>query len=278
MSAQDSTHELPDVTRRSIRGPGRRTTVVNKVNPVKAAQRRQSNGEILDKRPWGRCQLWKTEHMIVKPLEYMAVSRKNGNKTLKKSFPHSHDQYDYFCPNCDIYFLNYDDYQTHLLYQTFMQPYKRIVNDFDDQISAIQRQEMPLLSKAIAGEGTSSSEKKRHTKSFREERKFFNEQEMFEEYKTMREKSQKVQKKLRRLQVMRGSRRNLAAFRRGTIFTNDLNPLLENRRTGTVLGDNGARVSRPQRRITNLNRMTLSRPAPPPGIGTGLVFEDQPDT
>ena len=37
-----------------------------------------------------------------------------------------------------------------------MQPYKRIVNDFDDQISAIQRQEMPLLSKAIAGEGTSS--------------------------------------------------------------------------------------------------------------------------
>ena len=56
---------------------------------------------------------------------------------------------------------------------------------------------------------------------------------------------------------MRGSRRNLAAFRRGTIFTNDLNPLLENRRTGTILDEDGRRTSRPQRRITNLNRISM---------------------
>jgi len=253
-----SDQQLPEITRRSLRnGPGRRTTVVNKVNPVKAAQRRVSNGEILDRRPWGRCQLWKTEHMILKPLEYISVSRQTGDKTVKKSYPYSHVQYDFFCPNCDLYFRNYDDYQTHLLYQTFMQPYKKIVADFDDEISKIQRQEMPLLSKALNGEG-SSSEKKRHTtRIFSDDRKIFNEGEMLEEYKKLREKSQKIQKKLRRLQVMRGSRRNLAAFRRGTIFTNDLNPLLENRRTGTILDEDGRRTSRPQRRITNLNRISM---------------------
>jgi len=82
-----SDQQLPEITRRSLRNgplPGRRTTVVNKVNPVKAAQRRVSNGEVLDRRPWGRCQLWKTEHMIVKPLEYISVSRQTGEKNCEK--------------------------------------------------------------------------------------------------------------------------------------------------------------------------------------------------
>ena len=80
--------------------------------------------------------------MIRKPLEYISVSRQTGKKTVKKSYPYrigcklyifknksviffhikpiiSHELYDFFCPNCDLYFRNYDDYQTHLLYQVF---------------------------------------------------------------------------------------------------------------------------------------------------------------
>lgn len=180
------------------RQSGRRTTVLNKVNPYLQAQRRKSNLESLSSRPWGRCQAWKIEHLGIKPKEYQTAIKFTKEKCHRTSFALIHKSYQTFCPSCDLCFMSYEDYQNHLIIQSFMRPYKQTIEEHSrDKSDWAEKNRL----------GSSRRDLDTHKQyELCGEMRAYDEEAMLEELKKQRAKAIKLRRKTR-LQPIRMSKR-----------------------------------------------------------------------
>jgi len=229
------------------RQSNRRTTVLNKVNPYLQAQRRKSNFEALSSRPWGRCQAWKIEHLGIKPKEYQTAIKYSKEKCHRTSFALTHASYQTFCPSCDLCFMSYEDYQNHLIIQSFMRPYKQTIEEHS-------RDKSDWAEKNRLG----SSRRDLHTNKQYElcgEMRAYNEEAMLEELKKQRSKAIKLRRKTR-LQPIRMSKR--ALMRRMTLrqSTTEFDNTIPNRHS---MGPR--RITECRTSVAERPEMRMSRPA-----------------
>lgn len=121
-----------------------------------------------------RCQAWSVPEMSI---ETIAPSLSSKNKKFKIQYPRRiqyeyKDNYEIYCPRCDLYFHNRNDYIEHKLIKKMKAPY---VNKIKEINSKFDLKELEFAD--------DRNTKKMHTKKLK---KYFNKAELMEEVRDIR--------------------------------------------------------------------------------------------
>lgn len=127
---------MSEMNRQSTGPMNRRTTVVNRVNPHLQAQKRKSYTDNFGRRLL-KCQAWKVEHLEHSQNFVHSTMAKNR---ILSSFTLAYAEFELFCPACDIYFACYDDYQDHVIFQSYIAPYEAIIRHYSNDSKIIRSQ------------------------------------------------------------------------------------------------------------------------------------------
>lgn len=205
----------------------RRTTVINKVNPYLQQKRRSQMVETCARRA-GRCQPWRVERLSLEKRIYSAMSKFTEEPRFKASYSYTHEQYEIFCPACDVYFHNFNDYQNHEIIQSIILPYKTLIAEYNAEM---ERNAEKSDKVETAGSGMRSKSRKSQQKLFPVEpyllspiKRFYNEEAMWEQLKVQRSRAAKIRKKAKLEKTLRMSKRNM--LRRATIKISQENHLM----------------------------------------------------
>jgi len=246
----------------------RRTTVINKVNPYLQARRRSNLEGYFASRSWGRCQAWKTEKLEFYPQVYRTTGKYTKEQHLKQSYPLTHNGYSYYCPSCDVYFRDYDEYQDHLIIQGFMMPYINIIEECSKAPPLADRNESVMFGSKLLDskdnkldpQASGSTQRKQRkslvesnipkTYTISETKRYYDAETMIKELKVKRAKALKMRRKLK-LQPMRMSKRQ---NRRLTLIGSSTTAEIENRSSCTQ-----GRMSMNRTSVKRHERMSLQR-------------------
>jgi len=221
-STQSITRVYSTTNRQTVLGvDNRRTTVINKVNPYLQQKRRSQLADTFSRR--GRCQAWRVELLSLEKKMYSSLGKFSNECRKKPNYCFTHEEYQIFCPACDVYFININDYRNHVIIQNYILPYKTIIAEYNsEQTEKENRVEINNGSKQNKGRKSLVGQKLPFEPYILSNTKqYFDEDAMWEHLKVQRSKALKIRKKAK-LAPLRMSNRNM--LRRATIkISQDLN-------------------------------------------------------